>query len=179
MEPELSVVPPYPFSLKPEDIHIEEIAHSLALTCRFQGHLRGFEPYSVAQHSVLVAMNVPPEMALAGLLHDATEAYCGDMIRPIKRKMPDYCHLEDLIWEVIAARYSLPLVLPPEIKVADTRMLQTERRDLLAPHRWRWMEDQVADPTALPYDFHIDVWSPRLAFTRFMTNFYRLSGETA
>src|SRR5262249_3879894 len=81
----------------PDDVDIEDIAHGLSMVCRFGGQCREF--YSVAQHSVLMANEMcrreaPPEMALWGLLHDAPEAYLGDMVRPLKRSMPNYKVLE-------------------------------------------------------------------------------------
>lgn len=164
----------YPRSLRPEDVDIEEIAHSLSMLCRFNGHCREF--YSVAQHSVLVSRMLPPEHRLCGLLHDATEAYCGDMVRPLKRALPSYQEIEARIWEAVAQRFGLPITLPAEVKLADTRMLQTERRDLLAPHRWRWMEDQIADDTARPYDFEIEPMYPLTARVEFMTAFLALGG---
>lgn len=165
----------YPLDLRPEDVDIEEIAHSLAHQCRFQGHAKEF--YSVGEHSVRLSLQLPEELALCGLLHDSMESYCGDMIRPLKRSLPEYQAIEDRIWLAIAERFGLSVELPPEIKVADNRMLQTERRDLLAPHTWSWAEDQIADPGALPYDFRIHPWSPVAARARFLHEFERRGGK--
>jgi hypothetical protein len=73
----------YPLDPRPEDIDPVDIAHALSLICRYGGHSSRF--YSVAEHCVLMSHAVAPEHALWALLHDATEAYLGDMIRPLKR----------------------------------------------------------------------------------------------
>jgi hypothetical protein len=110
----------------PDDIHIGDIAHALSNLCRYAGHSRKF--YSVAEHSVLVARQfTDPDMRLAGLLHDATEAYCVDLPRPLKRMLPVYEGIESALWMVIAAKYGLPAELPDEVHDIDTRMLITER----------------------------------------------------
>jgi len=109
-------------------IDINDIAHALANICRFNGHCREF--YSVANHSLLVSLNVPPADALAGLMHDATEAYCGDMIAPLKAAMPAYKDVEAGLWDAIAWRYRLPDELPASVKRADKVLLATEQRDL-------------------------------------------------
>jgi uncharacterized protein len=119
-----------PFDLKPEHVCIEDIAHALSMQCRFIGHVRQF--YSVAEHSVRVSWNVPHEHALWGLLHDASEAYATDLIRPIKRApgFEAYIEMENRIERVIAGVFGLPWPRPSFVTDADNRLLATERRDL-------------------------------------------------
>ena len=79
-----------PFNTRADDVDLEDIAHALAMTCRFGGMVPRF--YSVAQHAVLVALMVMeasrrPDWALLALHHDSAEAYLGDIPRPIKRGM--------------------------------------------------------------------------------------------
>jgi hypothetical protein len=78
---------------------------------------------------------------MLGLLHDATESYIGDMVRPLKLQMPEFNSVEDALWSVIAEKFGLPVMLPPEIKLADNAALMAERRDLFDPvhiaaHDW-------------------------------------------
>jgi hypothetical protein len=113
-----------------------DIAHALAHICRFGGHTRKF--YSVAQHSCIVADLVPEEHKLAALLHDATEAYCGDMVRPLKLAMPDYQVIEEGIWFAICYRFWIGSDLPPCVRDADMIALATERRDLMPHHPAAW-----------------------------------------
>lgn len=127
----------FPTSPRTEDIDILDIAHALSLTCRYGGHVDRF--YSVAEHSVLVSQNVPAEHALWGLLHDAAEAYVGDMVRPLKLQMPTYRHVEDRILTAIALKFDLPgLTIPLAVKNADARILLDERAALMKapPHPW-------------------------------------------
>ena len=112
----------------PEMIRIEDIAHALALINRFAGHTR--EPYSVARHSIYVAEVLPPSLKLEGLLHDAAEAYLGDVTSPLKELLPDYRIIETRVEDVIRRKFNLPAIASHEVRVADLRLCATELRDL-------------------------------------------------
>jgi len=136
----------FPLAPRMDDIDVRDIAHSLALLCRFNGHCRTF--YSVAQHSVLVSHNVPKLLALWGLLHDAAEAYVSDLPRPIKQLVPAFGEAEDVLLEVIMQRFGQAWPMPPEVKHADDVLLATELRDLMNPVPQPW--PLRAQPLAAP-----------------------------
>jgi hypothetical protein len=112
------------FNLKPEDIDIVDIAHSLAHQCRFAGHIHRF--YSVAEHSIMVAQNLPKPHKLTGLLHDASEAYFIDMPKPIKEAIPELVEIENNIQKVIAQKYDLHFPWTKEVHDVDKFMLEYE-----------------------------------------------------
>lgn len=113
-----------------------DIAHALSRLCRFNGHTRAH--YSVAQHSLIVASLVPVEHQLVALLHDATEAYIGDMTRPLKAVMPEYQYVERQIWLAVCDRFDIQIDLPVCVKESDMVALATERRDLMPEHPGEW-----------------------------------------
>lgn len=137
---------------QPEMILIEDIAHSLALINRFNG--AAIFPYSVAQHSLYVACLLPPKLKLHGLLHDAAEAYVGDMVSPLKKIMPEYKEVEANISKVVADVFGLSYPEPLEVKKADLAVLSAEREQVLHPSYGPWYKD-----FPLPADIHIEEMS--------------------
>jgi hypothetical protein len=123
-------------------LDIRDIATSLASTCRFGGHVTRY--YSVARHSIHVSLLVPTRYAMYGLLHDAAEAYVGDVVRPLKNLLPSLRPIEKRIERAIFERFTgapMPEEAQRPVKLADLIALATERRDV------------VCDKTGLPWFF--------------------------
>jgi hypothetical protein len=160
--------------LEPERsaIDIETIAHALAHICRFTGHTRHF--YSVAQHSVLVSCLVPPEHAMAGLLHDAAEAYLGDVAAPLKMLLPDYKAIEATVEAAVLGRFGLPATLPPEVKQADRLALAIEQRALMPPHGDVWECEMHPDYDRFKEQMEIFPAPPIVARKLFLARFWEL-----
>ena len=165
-----------------EHVDIEDIATALSRICRFTGHTRSF--YSVAQHSVYVSYLVPEEFALQGLLHDASEAYMGDVSTPLKQLIPEYKAIEHRVEQAIAEKFGLPFPLHPSVKQADLTMLVTEKRDLMPTPTWEQREvDRCAwEPFEgiSPRSVEVVPFSPDEARALFMRRYTRLTDkETA
>lgn len=159
-----------------EDVVVADIAHALSRINRFSGHTHG-QPYSVAHHSMLVAellasWGAPPSIVREGLLHDAGEAYYGDITSPVKRALRDLmvgnkavrvdeasvvhllAALESLtvpIDRVVRSALTLPEHETPIVKRADLVALAIERRDLFdgLPEPRDWELPEYA-PTSAP-----------------------------
>lgn len=121
----------WPLDPRPTEICIEDIAHALGNLCRYGGHAKRF--YSVAEHSVHVSYLVPSQDALCGLMHDAAEAYCVDIPKPVKVALPDYRRVEKRIWKAIAKCFDLPANLPAAVHDADVAMLYAEQAHIMYP----------------------------------------------
>lgn len=164
----------YPVAPRPEDIDILDIAHALAMRCRYGGHAKQF--YSVAQHSVLVARHVPAEDKLRALLHDALEAYSpfGDIPRPSRVAVAEespiaalrIAEIEDRIERAIAATFDLPFPIKNEaIAEIDTRILHDEREHVMTWSPLEW------DVPGQGLGVEIERWSPHLARGMFLRAF--------
>jgi len=158
----------YPMDPHPNDVDPLDIAHALSLLCRYNGHVTRF--YSVAEHCILMSRAVAPDHALWALLHDATEAYVGDMIRPLKRSMPDYRAAEDQVMRAIAARFGIADAMPAEVHEADSRILLTERDALMRPSGHAWGIDGLE-----PLPVEIIGWPPRVAEREYLARLAELT----
>lgn len=125
------------------DFDIADIAHGLAHVCRYAGQCRTF--YSVAEHSILVSETVE-DFAFEALLHDAAEAFIGDITRPLKQLLPDYKAIEADIEATINARFQLRSDVRPIIKKADLRVLAAEQIQVMAQGCADWAEDAGIEP---------------------------------
>ncbi|MGI0021894.1 MAG: hypothetical protein ACRD9Q_03435 [Nitrososphaeraceae archaeon] len=153
---------------RPEDIDIVDIAMSLTRMCRFNAHCLKF--YSVAEHSIFVQTLVTtPHLKLPALLHDAHEAYLGDIIRPIKgyiagRGIDVISTLSKKLDDCIAKSFGFNSYLfdSKEIINADLVALATEKRDNMAPLDW---DTQLPDAHKNKLEF----LNESTAFTTFMS----------
>jgi len=141
----------------PEMIAPEDICAALSKLCRFTWHVSRF--YSVAEHCWFGSQELEGIHALEFLLHDATEAYMGDMNRPLKLVMPVFQRIEERLDVVIRERFSLPRMCSSEVKRMDLIMLATEKRDLMPPSPDPWPCLAGVDPL----DYYLAPMSPDVA----------------
>lgn len=144
-------------ALDRREICLEDIAHGLSNECRYAGQTPEF--YSVAEHSVLVSIWAENSfndihLTRAALLHDAPEAYIGDVTTPLKNLCPGFKLIEKGIEDDIFYRFSLQRGLnAPEVRVADQRLFALE-----VMHFWPEMLDKffATDPPRAPHDWELE-----------------------
>lgn len=165
-----------PLDLRPDKVNIIDIAHSLSLQCRFTGHVKWH--YSVGQHSVLCAefgrarLKVDKQVQLELLLHDASEAYCADLARPVKHAAglgDAFRAVEDRIQKVVAERFGLTFPFSAVVHKVDNVLLAAEQRQLMP--RFRHV------PAPMPYPFTIEQWQPEHTEDRFLALYHELTGD--
>lgn len=169
----------WPLDPLPSEICIEDIAHSLSLQCRFNGHCEEF--YSVAQHCVIVARflkDYSKQVQLKGLLHDAAETYLSDVVRPVKTQPEMFAFrvAEELNQNAIWDRFDLPYGTGTDlIKKADNSALYWEARDLMKkpPVPWSWPKDFAV---SMVPEKKLKPWSSKKAEREFLFLFKELSG---
>lgn len=161
---------------KPEDVCIEDIAHALACINRFRGHTK--VPYSVAEHCVR-ASYIPVGNPLDNLLHDAAEAYMGDVPTPQKQRLGwwdgirfwSYGHIEASIMVVIYNGLGLDCTTIRDTHSADKIMLATEVRDIMpTDHDYLFL-----DPNIKPLLYKIEPWDWKQAKSEYLKRYKELT----
>lgn len=149
---------------------INDIAHGLSHVCRYAGQVPKF--YSVAQHSILVSQMVPPKEQLAGLLHDATEAYMQDVPKPLKMLLPDYKRIENEVQAALFKQFGLDPVIPESVHKADAILLGGEKREL-----WGNTDNWALLRGVPEYPYSIEPWSSIVAKEAFLFHYRLLTGD--
>lgn len=169
---------------KPEDVRLEDIAYGLSYTYRYGGQV---EPITVAEHSVLVSLIIEilwpkSNQMLAGLMHDACEAYTHDIQAPVRRflkvDMPDghqitWGDLERKINHAVAKALGLDgrFYAAPEVRAADLLALCLEKSQCKSIRDMNWGLPDI--PSEIE---HIKVRfdSPEVARATFLERFQSL-----
>jgi len=152
----------------PAQFDINDIATSLAGQPRFLGHT--CKPYSVAEHCMRVAAIGPDSQRLQALMHDAAEAYTGDIPTPLKAAVPELREIGRRIDAAIAERFS---IAPTRATVdrADLTMLLTEARDLCDPRMAAALAESYPDVRPMPAKIEPLPNEPRLIAHLFLQFF--------
>lgn len=150
---------------EPFQVDIKSAAMALCYINRYTGHVG---QYSVAQHSVFVASQLPKSLQLSGLLHDIPEAYLGDVSAPLKSLLPDYWALEDFYHKTVDEQFGVDTRHSAVVE-ADMRMLVTEANFFAL--------DIDSRPDLEPFPIQMERWTAEESYRRFMDLFYKLVQE--
>lgn len=187
----------YPLAARPEEVKITDIARALSMLCRYCGHVARF--YSVAEHCVRVSRMAADRVttqhpaipsrthqrewlnvARWGLLHDASEAYLGDVTRPVKKSqtMAGYKAAETRLMGVIAERFALEGDEPTEVRWADDAIYGLEVPQLKAPVHPEWKVNTPSGKLEVrPIQGERIGWAPARAEREFLKRFDLLWGK--
>lgn len=182
----------YAQDLRPEDIRITDIAHAIGMQVRWNGWVSHF--YSVGQHSVYVAIRAGqiaralglPKLIIKaceyyGLMHDASEAYLGDIITPLKAYLPLYYEIEKAAQGIIMGKfdhYELSETIREIVHTADHDLLFIERNTLIwcgEQHDPYPSEDDDPHMNFTDLDEGHTCWDPVMAKGKFIASYLELA----
>lgn len=155
-----------------EDIDIVDIAHSLAMQCRWTGHCKFH--YSIAQHAYYCSFLGPDNEAFHRLNHDNSEAYISDMNRPFKHYTDAgvaYRKVEEPLQNLIYETFGLSVIEPPSVHLADNAMLYAEKDQIMGytfDEAQKWTADEAQASIT------IEKWTPEYAEKMFLNRFHEL-----
>jgi len=172
----------WPMDPRPDEVNIMTIAHHLANRCRWNGATRHpTDPnrifYSVAEHSVYCSYIGPEDEALERLLHDASEAYNGDLIRPLKYSKlfaQPFKQVEEWNEKAIAEAFDLKYPFPPSVKIADEAVTAAEAQQIIEKDPDDEWESGMLHDESFVAPIRIEMWSPIEARQRFLERFEEL-----
>lgn len=162
----------YPLDPRAEEMNIVDIAHGLAYQCRFNGQTDGF--FSVAEHSVHCSHIGPEDEAMERLMHDAAEAYIGDLVRPVKYapELREIWNRIDHAVEVqVARKFGLVYPWPASVKVADEMTVNQELRVVMHGDE---PDSEVTFGSFGHAASKIECWAPDVAYAHFMHRYIEL-----
>ena len=154
------------------EFNIYDIAAGLSNTCRYAGQCSAF--YSVAEHSLLVS-EVACDNAYAALMHDAAEAFIGDITRPLKQLLPDFKRIEARVEQAIFERFGVPRPMPKEVKIADLRVLAAEQAQIMPRETSLWAFSDGIEPAPIV----VRCLTPTEARDAFLTRYDELSAPAS
>ena len=163
----------WPLDIRHGDVVPEDVAHALGMTCRYGGHTASF--YSVAEHCCLLADHAiattgDARLALDLLIHDAAEAYLGDIPRPLKACLPaEWKKIEKAADEACTRALGGRWPWPAAVKDLDHAILLDERAAMMSESGNHW--DSLDGIAALGVQIHR--WSPETARSEWLAR-YRL-----
>lgn len=157
------------FSFEEPVFCFDDIAVALAKTCRYGGHTKGFLHYSTAEHCVHMARSAQkdgrPRIEVWNvLMHDCTEGYIMDMVRPLKNRIPMYGAFEHKLFSKMAIHYGLEDPMPGYVKLYDNRILMDEKAQVMALSERPWN----FPPDLTPLGIKIECWDSRTAYHEFV-----------
>ncbi len=154
----------------PDMFTIYDIAAGLSKICRFAGQIQYF--YSVAQHSVIVSRLAPPELKMVALLHDAAEAYLGDVVKPLKNLLGQaYTDIEESFERAIFERFDLDFNDIAKVKRYDLEAYDAEHDYMRKGRSMAWHTlHQKVNMTMEQYR----LWLPAQAEAGFISEYNNL-----
>jgi len=138
---------------KPDQFTFADIAGALSKICRFGGQIEWF--YSVAEHlwhccQQAIRDGLPLKTQQACLLHDAAEAFVGDMVKPLKMLLPQYSEVESRVEAVIAEKFRV-IFQNADIGKIDREMLIAERRAFFSSDHVIWTGENEVRPLSIEF----------------------------
>lgn len=157
----------------PDMFSIIDVAHALALQCRYNGHTKTH--YSVAEHCVLMSDWLRDRghdklTCLTALLHDVAETYIGDLPRPVKEKVPAFKEIEKTIEAAAAEKFRFAYPFPKIVKELDARILKDEREQAMPKSDNEWGTDSLES-----MGIRVRNWDHRTAESMFLGRYVALT----